>query len=97
MERSSRMDFPADLPGILHYRVGATVRATLPRTPVVYVSSSGSTNAATVCPCIPLGATGWRLAGEREWKPLSALPAAWMPFLNRARGSAMDPRPAMKE
>lgn len=39
------MKFPDDLPEIMFYRVGSTSRTCLPRRPVVYVSSSGKTDA----------------------------------------------------
>ncbi len=91
------MNFPADLPEILEYRLGVVLIRALPRRPVFYVGSSGKTNATEVCPRIPHGATGWRLTTEEEWKPLDTLPAAWMPFLNRERGTQMDPRPKRLE
>ena len=33
---------------------------------------------------IPFGADGWRLSGETEWKPVSALPQHWLKYLNDA-------------
>lgn len=86
------MIFPNDLPGILHYRVGNTVIVTLPRKPVQFVGSGGSTTAATVCPRIPYGCSGWRRVSETEWRGIDTLPVAWLPYLNRERGSEMDPR-----
>jgi hypothetical protein len=74
---------PDDLPGILYYRVGCTVRATLPRRPVSYVGSSGATDAAQVCPNIPHGADAWREEPAGAWRPLKELPPAWLPWLNR--------------
>jgi hypothetical protein len=91
-----QLTFPEDLPWMIEYRVGSTVRITLPRVPVHYVSSSGSTDAAIVCPRIPLGCTGWRRAGELAWRSLKDVPRAWMPFLDRERGTEMDPRPKPK-
>ena len=86
--------FPDDLPGILHYRVGKTIRIALPRTPVAYHGSSVATNATQVCPQVPLGCSGWQLVTDPKgfWRELSELPPAWMPFLNRERGTVMDPR-----
>jgi hypothetical protein len=86
------IEFPADLPGIMWYRVGVTARSTLPRNPVESVSSSGATNAALVCPQIPVGADAWRADPNDSWKPLGLLPPAWLPFLNRKRGTPMDAR-----
>ncbi len=77
------MTYPDDLPYMLEYRCGSVVLTTLPRTPVVNISTSGDTNAKIVKPNIPYGVTGWRRCGEMEWRPLSELPAEWMPFLNR--------------
>lgn len=85
-----RVTFPDDLPEILFYRCGNTCLPTLPRTPVRSVGTSGKTDAAQVCPQIPLGATGWMLSLDTAWRPMSTLPARWMEFLNRKRGSAMD-------
>jgi hypothetical protein len=90
------MTFPPDLPGILYYRVGGVILTTLPRRPVVYVSSSGATNAAVVRPTIPLGCDAWRADPSGPWLKLDQLPAAWLPFLNRPRNSEMDPRPEAK-
>jgi hypothetical protein len=89
------MIFPDDLPHILEYRVGDTIRATLPRRHVEYVSSSGDTNANEICPQIPFGADAVRRIGG-PWRKLSALPKAWLPFLYRQRPSEMDPRPMRK-
>ena len=86
------MNFPDDLPFILEYRCGKTVRITLPRRPVSFVSTSGKSDAPLVCPQIPLGCSGWRRAGESEWRLMKDLPQAWMPLLERQRPSVMDPR-----
>lgn len=91
------MTFPDDLPGVLVYLLGVhhghdIVKATYPRRPVAFVSSSGSTDAAMICPTIPYGCQGWRLLGETGWKPLDALPPHWRPFLSRERGTEHDPR-----
>lgn len=95
--------FPDDLPHILHYRLpsktripgtfdrGVTVKITLPRSPVRSISTSGVTNVPEICPTIPVGADAWRVAGG-EWRPMSEIPAAWRPFLDRPRGSEMDYR-----
>ena len=88
------MDFPDDLPGMLEYRMTSGIVLTaLPRRPVETVGSSGRNTAPIVKPTIPHGANAWRRATETEWRPLSTLPAAWLPFLNRQRGTVMDPRP----
>jgi hypothetical protein len=96
-------DIPLDLPEVLHYRLpsskrlsgtfdrGVTVRVALPRTPVRFIGSSGVSDAAQVCPTIPPGADAWRVPGG-VWRPLATLPAAWKPFLDRKRGSELDPR-----
>lgn len=86
------MDLPDDLPGIIEYRCGPVVRHALPRTPVSCYSSSGRTNAPEVCPTIPIGATAWRLASDTQWRKWSELPKHWLPFLQRKRGTVMDPR-----
>lgn len=91
------MVFPDDLPAILEYRLGPVLIRALPRRPVAFVGSSGKTNATDICPQIPYGATGWRLVTEEEWRPLETLPASWMPFLNRERGTQHDPRPKRAE
>lgn len=87
---------PADLPGMLEYRcptsLGPVVITTLPRRPVESISSSGKTTAVTLHPNIPLGADGWRLATENEWHPMAELPRHWLPYLERQRGTVMDPR-----
>jgi hypothetical protein len=97
------MEFPSDLPHVLHYRLpskyrvpgtydcGVTVRVTMPRRAVRFISTSGVSNAPETCPTIPPGADAWRLAGG-DWQPMSAIPPEWMPFLERRRGSEMDPR-----
>lgn len=87
------MEFPEDLPGIIEYhmRSGVILHA-LPRRPVETVSTSGKTTASYVRPTIPLGCDGWRLVAEEAWRPLSDLPMAWRPFLDRKRGTPMDPR-----
>jgi hypothetical protein len=95
------VEFPADLPEILCYRLGTyhgqeVILKQLPRTPVHYVGTSGCTNAAQVCPRIPHGATGWKHAGEEGWRELCTLPRHWFPFINRERGTEMDPRPGLK-
>lgn len=87
------MQFPDGLPAILFYCCGPVIRVAMPRTPVEFISSSGKTTAPYVCPTIPIGASGWRLADREEWRPLCELPPPWLPFLNRQRGSVMDPRP----
>lgn len=86
------MKFPVDLPWIVEYRCGKTVRATLCRHPVAFIGSNGATDSPQVCPQIPLGCDGWRLVGESDWKPLEDIPAHWKPFLERERGTEMDPR-----
>lgn len=91
------MTFPDDLPGFIEYRVGDTVRTALPRRPVQSISSSGATDAALVCPQIPIGAEAWRVPPATSWSKLSDLPAAWLPFLNRERGTVMDSRPRRTE
>lgn len=90
------MKFPEDLPEILYWRMGECVKPTLCRRPVSYQASSGRTDAPEVCPQIPYGADGWRLSDDEPWRPLSELPQAWLPFLNRPRGSEMDPRPKVQ-
>ena len=89
------MNFPPDLPEIIEYATGPVSRYALPRKPVEFVSSSGKTTAAQVCPQIPYGASAWRLTCNHEWRPLSELPKHWLPFLQRARPSVMDPRAAI--
>jgi hypothetical protein len=84
--------FPDDLPWMIEYRCGGTVRTALPRRPVEAVSTSGDTNARIVCPTIPHGCTGWRLPGNLCWRKLESLPPHWLPFLNRERGTWLDPR-----
>lgn len=96
MDAIQQERFPADLPWILEYQVGRTVRMTLPRREVRFVGTSGDTDANEVCPRIPLGATGWRRAGEMEWRGLEEIPRHWLPFLQRERETEMDPRPKMK-
>lgn len=86
------MAYPEDLPIILYYRVGKTVRVTLPRSPVQNMSTSGVTNADEVCPQIPHGATAWQVANG-PWRPMNELPRHWMPFLERERGTELDCRP----
>jgi hypothetical protein len=89
--------FPEGLPWQLEYRVGETVRVTLPRRPVQSVSTSGKTDADEVCPQIPLGADAWRRP-DGPWQSLDAIPPAWLPFLQRERPSALDYRdPPFKE
>jgi hypothetical protein len=90
------MEFPPDLPGIIEYLCGPTVIHALPRKMVEYISSSGNTNCRDVHPRIPPGATGWRLATEEAWRPMSTLPETWLPFLHRRRHWEMDPRPLPK-
>lgn len=92
------MEFPESLPSILQYQMssGVTLYA-LPRRPVETVSSSGKTTASYVNPVVPHGAVAWRLVAEDEWHPLSELPEAWLPFLQRERGTVHDPRPKHKE
>jgi len=95
--RLETVTFPDDLPEILFYRLGTATHPvslpTLPRRPVRYVSSNGQTDAAIVCPRIPYGAQSWRIDPEDEWQPLDTIPKHWLPFLNRERGTEMDPRP----
>lgn len=91
------IDFPADLPAIIEYRCGPVVIRSLPRRPVVYISTSGNTNCRDVHPVIPPGATAWRLVTEDKWHPMNTIPPAWMPFLNRRRNWEHDPRPAFNE
>jgi hypothetical protein len=96
------VEFPEDLPICLLYRLGtypdrtgqnggqpvSVVKAAYPRRPVSFISTSGCTDAARVCPTIPYGATGWcllRSDGQRDWRPLKDLPAHWRPFLDRQR------------
>ena len=87
------MNFPDDLPEIMEYLTrSGTAIYTLPRTPVETISSSGKTNACYVCPEIPYGAIGWRRVWEKEWHVMEDIPAEWMPFLQRERGTQMDPR-----
>jgi hypothetical protein len=63
--------FPDDLPEFLFYRLGTAKHPvslpTLPRQSVRYISSSGLTDAASVCPRIPYGAQGWRVDPEDAW------------------------------
>ncbi len=84
------MTLPDDLPWMIEYRLKGAILTTLPRRPVRSVGTSGATDAAIVQPQIPFGTLGWRLPGETEWKPLSALPKHWCPFLNRVRPSEWD-------
>lgn len=91
------MTFPDDLPSLIEYRTGDQVLRTFPHRPVEAISSSGDTNAKWIRPQIPIGATGWRLAHETEWRPMKAIPASWLPFLNRPKGSAMDFRKEGRE
>jgi hypothetical protein len=88
------MDIPPDLPYLIYYQLDFAVLTAFPRRPVVYVGSSGTTDAAQVNPQIPYGTRAWRLAITEPWRPLAELPKAWMPFLERKRPSEMDPRPA---
>jgi len=90
------MDFPASLPWMLEYRTGSVVMTTLCRRPVRFISTSGDTDAKIVTPQIPVGCDGWRRIGETEWHPLSDIPEEWMPFLQRERGTALDPRPKVE-
>lgn len=91
--------FPDDLPEILFYQLGTArhpvSQPTLPRRPVRYISSSGLTDSAIVCPRIPYGAQGWRVDPEDAWQPLDTIPKHWLPYLNRERGTQMDPRPKL--
>jgi hypothetical protein len=75
---------------MVSYRVGDMIIHALPRRPVQGVGGNGQTDAAVVTPQIPVGADAWR--DGNEWRPLSEIPPAWMPFLNRERGGPMDPR-----
>lgn len=90
------MIFPADLPWCVVYRMSrpyepVRTRTALPRRPVAI--ERGRLNTAMVCPQIPFGATGWCLPRETQFRPLSAIPQHWMPFLHRQRGTEMDYRP----
>lgn len=97
------IEFPPDLPEIIQYRLrtpilfpgtfdrGVTTRVALPRRQVQFIGSSGVSDAYLVCVAIPPGADAWRVPAG-DWQPLSNLPAAWMPFLNRQRGGEMDAR-----
>lgn len=93
----AEVTFPDDLPWMLWYRTRYTVLPTLPRKPVAFIGSSGDTNAHVVRPQIPYGATHWRVGDGDTWKPISELPARWLPFLDRTRPSQMDPRPKLEE
>ncbi len=86
-------DFPEDLPWIIEYRVGKMVLTTLPRRPVNFRGSSGTTDASTVRPRIPVGTDAWRVPPSLKWLRLDRLPKHWIPFLQRERGTPMDPRP----
>jgi hypothetical protein len=88
---------PDDLPCIIEYRCGCTVRLALPRMPVEAQGSSGKTNQANVCPQIPVGADAWRKVTEAAWRPLHTIPRHWMPFLDRARPGPMDQRKPVQE
>jgi hypothetical protein len=87
------MNFPDDLPWMIEYQVGTVVLTTLPRRPVSFRGSSGTTDANVIHPRIPVGCTAWRPAGEMAWRPLLEIPRHWLPFLQRERGTPMDPRP----
>jgi hypothetical protein len=89
------MTFPPDLPWLIEYRLDFAVLTAMPRKPVEFIGSSGATNAAQVCPRIPYGARAWRVPGG-PWRPLSEMPKDWLPFVNRERGTEMDPRPKLK-
>jgi hypothetical protein len=91
------MTFPADLPGIIEYRNSVGIIRQLPRTKAESVGGNGNTNANVIHPTIPPGVTAWRVPPSIDWLPLDQLPPHWMPFLNRRRGSAMDPRPPIKD
>lgn len=86
---------PDDLPWTIYWRVGKVVLVSLPRKAVSFVSTSGCTNAANVRPNIPHGADAWRIAGC-SWRPIPDIPARWMSFLERERGTEHDPRPKGK-
>lgn len=77
---------PDDLPSILWYRLRSHLAqvSALPRRKVESRGSSGITNVNDVRPSIPYGADGWRADPNEAWRPLSDLPAAWLPFLNRS-------------
>lgn len=99
------MGFPADLPEVLIYRLSYSryykawiVLPTYPKRPVATISSSGNTDANRIRPRIPFGCTGWRLLTDPpgQWRQLDSIPSCWMPFLNRERGSPMDPRPKLE-
>lgn len=85
---------PYSLPEIIYYRCGNVILTALPRTPVAFKGSSGATNAAIVKPRIPLGVThfGATIDGVRKWRPISEIPKEWLPFVQRNRRTAMDPR-----
>jgi hypothetical protein len=87
------VQFPPTLPHCLEYLCGSVIRTTLCRTPVSYIGTSGKSNAAIVCPRIPIGATRWRRVGETQWHKWSEVPEEWRPFLQRKRNTVMDPRP----
>jgi hypothetical protein len=83
------MPYPPDLPWMIEWRMHLErqkprVLTSLPRRDVRGVGSNGATDVMIVRPRIPAGALAWRLPGEQTWRSLRELPAAWMPFLNRA-------------
>lgn|SRR5262245_20301956 len=92
----SKANLPDDLPEIIYWQLDFAVLTSLPRTPVQYVGSGGATNAAIVRPHIPYGTRAWRESEDGPWRPLKHLPPHWLPFLNRKRGTEMDPRPKDK-
>ena len=79
------MTYPDSLPWVVEYRVGCTVRSALPRRSVQARGNDGATDAAVVCPLIPVGADAWRLPTETGWRPLAELPPEWRPFLQRSK------------
>ena len=87
------MDFPSDLPWMIYYRMpSGVVRSTLPRKSVEFLGSSGATNAAVICPTIPLGADAWSMPGSDDWRPIDTIPQHWLPYLSRKRGTPHDGR-----
>jgi hypothetical protein len=90
------MDYPDDLPWIIYWRTRVPLQS-LPRRVVTSISTSGVTDANIVRPQIPYGASGWRLRDDQPWQPMDSLPKHWLPFLDRERGTALDPRPKLEK
>jgi len=82
-EGSDIPEMPESLPWIIWYQVGQVLLASLPRREVRSIGSSGCTDAVIVRPWIPAGATGWRADQHSPFRPMSELPAEWMPWLDR--------------